>query len=928
MELLRSTSHRGFSVRRIFTFVLTVLIAGLLWTLFSSTPTHALEPTANWKGESIIYDGHQYYDAPVVKNNTQTHGLPQGTHYYAFTETISEQPLVRKMHIIYFSPSADPPTATTANYAVYDYSADNKFSNPTNKKSIEIKPQGTANSVESSCTVSSGIGWIICPVSTFLADAMDNIFTVLSGFIAVQPPKTGDSTSDLYVAWNVMRSIANVAFIIAFLVIIYSQLTSLGISNYGLKKLIPRLIIAAVLVNVSYLVCAAAVDLSNILGYSIQDILIGIRQNTFNIDNETWSADTTTWSNIMGFVLSGGTATAAGIGLLVATGGSIGAALYLLLPILLGLILTVLFVLLILAARQAIIIILIVIAPLAFVANLLPNTEKWFEKWRDLFMTMLVFFPAFSLVFGGSQLAGGIIIQNATNIFTMIFGMAVQIAPLVITPLLLKLSGGLLGKIAGIVNDPRKGLMDRTKNWSNDRAETRRNESLGMAGTKNPFRRMAQRMDTSNRKNAQRNENAKLRGDNRWHDSDTYRSLHEDHHDAETAKTIIEQSNEKHLQHTIRTSPRMFEQQMTASVLTDEAAREKKRVETTISEAKAGANPTYGPQSRTMTDLMQRGTQVTKDNAAEAARAQAVENETQKLIAESFNVKLLPDKSNHAEFLASQTLLRIAGGVQGSVGITRAQANATTALAKIESEALDNSVKLLNAEAIMAGSTLKLHSAKIVADALKGIGNYEGSVIEAALEAQAQEGQITLVEAARESVHMDQTAVSKVIARNVPTMKSKGGFHLQADPDLNIQTYIERANGDVAVGTANFKREMNLSRIASLGDTSANNIGDLKMGWLESMVDVVNDNATIDMIMNTATDQRDPQYRTFEKYRGALKAAQANFSLALDNEQVRSTIGDRLGEVGDIRTKLDEKLGPIPPRPTAPSAPTEPTDEN
>src|SRR5690606_39097781 len=127
--------------------------------------------------------------------------------------------------------------------------------------------------------------------------------------------------------------------------------------------------------------------------------------------------------------------------------------------------------LLVMAARQAIITILVVIAPLAFVAYLLPNTEKWFDKWRGLFMTMLILFPAFSVVFGGSQLAAMIIIQNADSLNLIILGMLVQVAPLFITPMLVKMGGSLLAKIAGIVNNPNKGLIDRTRNFAKDRSE-------------------------------------------------------------------------------------------------------------------------------------------------------------------------------------------------------------------------------------------------------------------------------------------------------------------------------------------------------------------------------------------------------------------------------------------------------------------------
>ncbi len=123
----------------------------------------------------------------------------------------------------------------------------------------------------------------------------------------------------------------------------------------------------------------------------------------------------------------------------------------------------------ILAARQAIIIVLIAIAPLAFAAFILPNTEKWFERWRGLFFTMLIMFPAFGAVFGGAQLAGEVIIRTATSIEQIILGLGVMVAPLAITPLLLKLGGGVLNRFGGVINNPRKGLYDRYKNYNQDR---------------------------------------------------------------------------------------------------------------------------------------------------------------------------------------------------------------------------------------------------------------------------------------------------------------------------------------------------------------------------------------------------------------------------------------------------------------------------
>ncbi len=536
-----STLHRSFSVRSIFMFIAVVFITTLLWVTFGNSQTaHAAD--ANWSGDSLIYDGHGFTKTTDYDDTTDT--IPSGATVYQTPPQVVAGSDTKKVFIIYFSSGVDPPKATEAKYVEFT-SSSNGLTNAQNKRDITLTVKGEEDEM-SSCSV-GGIGWIICPVSVYIAEGMDWAFAQLSNLIAVQPSVLGDSDNGMYVAWNVMRNIANVAFVIAFLIIIYSQLTGYGVSNYGLKKLIPRLIIAAILVNVSFIVSAIAIDISNILGYSIQNVFNAIREDVFHITNDNFAGvNDSPWTTITAVVLANG-GVIGGV-YFAATGG-----LHMLVPLLLGLILTLIFVIIVLAARQAIIIILVIIAPLAFVANLLPNTEKWFEKWKDLFMTMLIFFPAFSLVFGGSQLAGQLVIQNAgDNIVMVIFGMAVQIAPLVITPLLLKFSGNLLGRIAQIANNPSKGILDRSKNWANDRAALakQRNISQG-ARWYNPASYgsgMVRSMDFRKRRLQDRTNTYKQEGDNLYHASKEYGKLHERMSGAETDRDTIQNRNASHIE--------------------------------------------------------------------------------------------------------------------------------------------------------------------------------------------------------------------------------------------------------------------------------------------------------------------------------------------------------------------------------------------
>lgn len=460
-----------FSLRNSFILAAAILAMCLAYLVLSA-PAARAAAEATWKNGNIVYENHTYTPVAAAKKGDGT-GLQPNTQIYRYVPSGQGQTTgnkTQKAYVIYFAPGISPPSATSADYQTFDFSSPDTYSHPGNPVSIDIVPTKTNPGTDSCGNPNiNGVGWIVCPVTNFLAGGMDTIFSILTSFLQVQPVQS-TTQNVLYRAWSYMRTFANIAFVIAFLIIIYSQLTNMGVSNYGIKKLLPRLIIAAVLVNVSYWICAVAIDVSNILGYSIQDLFIYMRNHLVGAEGNNWN--TIGWKALADVVLAGG-GTIVGLGgAAIAFTGAGAGVVYMLLPVLAGVITAAFVAVIVLAARQAIITVMVILAPLAFVAYLLPNTEKYFGKWRELFMTMLLMFPIFSLIFGGSQLAGTAIIQAASGssaVFTILFGMAVQVAPVVITPTLIRFSGSMLGRIAGMINNPKKGLVDRTKNFSKDR---------------------------------------------------------------------------------------------------------------------------------------------------------------------------------------------------------------------------------------------------------------------------------------------------------------------------------------------------------------------------------------------------------------------------------------------------------------------------
>jgi hypothetical protein len=276
---------------------------------------------------------------------------------------------------------------------------------------------------ESSCGV-DGIGWFVCPSMGFVGGLMDTMFDFIAGnFLEVDSSTISDNTTRT--AWGYMRNIANIAFVIAFLVIIYSQMTGMGIGNYGVKRLLPRVIITAILVNISFFIGQLAVDISNLLGYSLKSMFDGI-----------------TSSLSSGFSGAGWAITIAAV--LIA---GVGIALAFSLPVLLAALLAMFMIILILVLRKALILLLIVVSPLAFVAFLLPNTEQWFKKWYKMFFSLLIVFPVISVVFGVSLLAANIVQGSSDDVMVKITALGISIIPLFVVPTLLKGSMNAAGSI-------------------------------------------------------------------------------------------------------------------------------------------------------------------------------------------------------------------------------------------------------------------------------------------------------------------------------------------------------------------------------------------------------------------------------------------------------------------------------------------------
>jgi len=84
------------------------------------------------------------------------------------------------------------------------------------------------------------------------------------------------------IGWQVTRDLSNMFFILFIVVIAFA--TILRFEKYGIKKLLPKIIIIVLLINFSYVICAVIIDFSNITAdFFIKDIKSKIKNDENNV---------------------------------------------------------------------------------------------------------------------------------------------------------------------------------------------------------------------------------------------------------------------------------------------------------------------------------------------------------------------------------------------------------------------------------------------------------------------------------------------------------------------------------------------------------------------------------------------------------------------------------------------------------------------
>jgi hypothetical protein len=441
-----------------------LLSAGLLGTAGTAS---AAGESYSWTdaNDTAISASGGSYSAPVElkKGTPDAKGIPFSGNATVVCSPTTTAPAVITVYVkpTDYQKTTPTPGTFTVGPSCITASFD---SSPSIAASTAISNTAKDSDVPGSCK--GAFAWIACPfinsISKFVSDTAVNVITPFLQVNAVSQT----STPGLYQAWEGIKNFSEVIFIIIFLVIIFSTVIGTGLDQYSIKRMLPRVIAGAILVQFSFFFSGVIIDIGNILGSGVGDLITVATAGTPN-----------TGANTAGLLVNIPTV----IGGIVA-GTAIWASLPLVLPTLGILLLSVLAVLFTFAARYIIIAVLIAVSPLAFVAWILPNTERYFKQWYTTFLRLILMYPIIVglLTLGGrigdilgstSQVTTG----GAAGLFVDILKPFIVVVTFLAIPRTFKWAGGAMslaqGTFKGISHRGAKGIRE-SESYKRRKAET------------------------------------------------------------------------------------------------------------------------------------------------------------------------------------------------------------------------------------------------------------------------------------------------------------------------------------------------------------------------------------------------------------------------------------------------------------------------
>lgn len=326
---------------------------------------------------------------------------------------------------------------------------------PTDSDSSKVNEPELGCDLTFDLTTIFSLKWLVCPVvnaATFtvgkLEDAINSLLTVDTKDIF----DDSNGTNAYHKAWNSFRAFALGLIVIAALVMVVSQAIGAEILDaYTIRKILPRLLFAAIFITLSWDILEFLTNLSNDAGNGIRTLIYAPFQ-ALNKNNQLGGGSS--------FVLT-----------LIGTGGALAFGWIGLLSFAVTGLLAVLIAFAVIIFRKMLILLLLMMAPFAIACYILPSTQKGWSIWKDGLTSALVVFPiisgmiAIGRVFSITAFNGTAYNGPGGATVSQIIAVVAYFAPYFLISMAFRLAGGFIATIGGVANDRSRGAFDRLKNF-------------------------------------------------------------------------------------------------------------------------------------------------------------------------------------------------------------------------------------------------------------------------------------------------------------------------------------------------------------------------------------------------------------------------------------------------------------------------------
>lgn len=326
------------------------------------------------------------------------------------------------------------------------------------------------------------LSWVACPVITAAQTSANAMYGFVEDQLKFRVPADlgGNKCPDgsfkircngVYKTWDEFRILVSALVVVLMLVMVISQAIGGGpFDAYTVKKMLPRLVIGVVLIQLSWPIFSWIVNAVDDLGVGLADLMYA----------PFGGANALNLNSVMGpFVKEGAVFSWVGIPALVVFG--------VVAPfIVLGMSLTVLVAIfagfLALLFRKILITLCLIFVPLALIAWIVPGTERYWKLWQDNFIKTLMMFPLIIAMIAAGRIFAKVGSGQGGDFVGFFIVLVGFFGPLFILPKTFKWGGNVM-QLAGnaltktqerALKKPKEFLGERQKGWSAER--TRQSE--------------------------------------------------------------------------------------------------------------------------------------------------------------------------------------------------------------------------------------------------------------------------------------------------------------------------------------------------------------------------------------------------------------------------------------------------------------------